>query len=108
MAALSMRHFDTLDFVKQSKKLGVDEPIAEYQARQIEEAIDIAVDNARVEIESKELATKKDILAVNKEIELIRREIEVVRKEIVQSSNKTIILLGGLFLSSGVIQHFFK
>ena len=60
----------------------------------IEKSIDIAVNTVRTEIESKELATKKDI--------------ETVHKETAEASNKTIIWIGGLLLASGLIQHFFK
>jgi hypothetical protein len=94
MTTTTANHFDALGYVKKSRELGVPEQIAEYQARQIEQSIDIAVNAARAEIENKDLATKKDI--------------ESVRKEIALSSNKTIIWIGGLLLASGLIQHFFK
>ena len=96
-----MNHFDALGYVKKSRELGVPEPVAEYQARQIEHSIEIAVNTARTKIESRDLATKKDI-------ELVHKEIEVVRKEIALSSNKTIIWMGGFLLASGLLQHFFK
>ncbi|MCE2706682.1 MAG: hypothetical protein LW807_06360 [Proteobacteria bacterium] len=106
--ATTVNHFDALGYVKKSKELGVSEQVAEYQARQIEKSIEIAVSTVRAEIENKELATKKDIGEVRKEIEIVRKEIEIVRKEIAQASNKTIVWIGGLFMASGLIQHFFK
>ena len=72
----------------------MSEPVAEYQARQIEQSIEIVVNTARAEVENKELATKKDI--------------ETVRKEIAESSSKVIIWVAGLLFASGLIQHFFK
>ncbi len=111
-----MRHFDLLDFVDKSKELGVDEKVAKYQARQIEQAIEIAVDTVRFEIENKELATKNDIKELElkigsniKESELrLEKEIEIFRKEIAQSSNKVIYWVMGLLIASGLIQHLLK
>ena len=37
---IAVKNFDVLAFVKKSKELGATEPLAEYQARQIEQAID--------------------------------------------------------------------
>lgn len=98
MSAFALKHFDALDFVDKSKALGADENLAKYQARQIEQAIEIAVTTARTEIENKELATKKDI-----------KELEI---RIGQAKFEVIIwvvgLVAGLFIASGLIQHFFK
>lgn len=101
MTTTTVSHFDALGYVKKSRELGVPEPVAEYQARQIEQSIEIAVNTARAGMENRELATKKDI-------ETVRKEIEIVRKEIAISSNKTTIWMGGFLLASGLIQHFFK
>jgi hypothetical protein len=90
MTTFTARHFDTLEYVKQAKKLGTSEELAEFQAKQIEQAIVVAVS----QIESKELATKNDI----KELEL----------QISQTSNKIILWVCGLFVASGLLQHFFK
>lgn len=91
---MTANHFDVLEYVKKSKELGVTEQLAEYQARQIEQSIEIAINTVRSEIEHKELATKKDI--------------EIVRKEIALATNKIIMWMGGFLLASGLIQHFFK
>lgn len=102
MAAIAMRHFDILDYVDQSKALGADEKLAKYQARQIEQAIDIAVSTAKAEIDGRELATKRDLKEGFKEIEL---KIERLKSEL-------ILWVGGLMaaflVASGLIQHFFK
>ena len=94
MTTLVSKHFDSLDFVKKSKELGASEQLAEYQARQIEQAIDIAVNQAKEDIDAKDLATKKDI----KELEL----------KIAETKTQIIIWIGGLIIASGLIQHFFK
>ena len=102
MTAIAMRHFDILDYVDQSKALGADEKLAKYQARQIEQAIDIAVSTAKAEIDGRELATKRDLNEGFKEIEL---KIERLKSEL-------ILWVGGLMatflVASGLIQHFFK
>lgn len=80
MTTAILDHFDTLAYVTKSKKLGADENLAKYQARQIEQAIAIAVNTARTDIENKELATKQDI----KNLELATKQdiknLEVVTK----------------------------
>ena len=101
---INARHFDALAFVKKSKELGASEQLAEYQARQIEQAIDIAVSTAKAstqsevslikaEIDNKELATKGDVLLMRGEL----RETELrLQKEIVQSNNKTLLWMFGM------------
>lgn len=92
------KHFDVLDFVKKSKQLGASEELAEYQARQIEQAIDFAISQAREEIDAKELATKRDL----KELELSNK------RDLESTKNQIILWVAGLFLASGLLQHFFK
>lgn len=87
MSAISIQHFDALSYVKHSKELGVSEQVAEYQAREIEKAIDIAITTVKEYIQAKDLATKKDL-------ELAKNQI--------------IIWVAGLFIASGLVQHFFK
>jgi hypothetical protein len=89
MTTLTSKHFDTLAYVKQARKLGTSEELAEFQAKQIEQAIDVAIS----QIESKDLATKKDI----KELEL----------KIESTKNQIILWVGGLVMASGLLQHFF-
>ena len=57
MTTFTAKHFDVLDFVEKSKALGVDEKVATYQARAIEQAIDIAISQSN----DKDVATKQDI-----------------------------------------------
>jgi hypothetical protein len=94
MSAYAVKHFDLLNFVKKSKELGVPEPLAEYQGRQIEEAIETAIAASHEAVETKELATKKDI----KELEL----------KIEQTKNQLLFWLVGLFVASGFITYFLK
>lgn len=108
MTAIAARHFDALDYVDQSRALGVDEKVAKYQARQIEQAIEIAVHTARTEIENKELATKGDIRILEKEIKGLDLKIEQTRAEIHKSKFEIVIWMGGFLIASGFIQHFFK
>lgn len=98
MSTAAIRHFDLLDYVEKSKSLGVDENIAKYQARQIEQAISIAVDTARTEVENKELATKKDMAELKAELKV----------EIQKSKFEMVAWVAGMFIASGLIQHFLK
>lgn len=102
MTTLTAKYFDVFNFVKKAKEFGVNEQFAEYEARQIEQAINaIATDikaEIRQEIHSDELVTKKDL-------ELVKLELQ---KEMAWATNKTIIWIGGLIIASGIIQHFFK
>lgn len=102
MMTFTAKRFDALDFVDKSKELGVDEKVAKYQARQIEQAIEIAVNSIKADMETKELATKLDI----KELEL------KLSAEIQKSKIDTILWVGGIMVSlliaNGIIQHFFK
>ena len=91
MTAHVIRHFDALDYVDRSRALGVDENVAKYQARQMEQLLDMATENARTAIEAKELATKKDLMDVKFDI-------------IIWVAG----LVAGLFVASGLIEHFFK
>ena len=95
MVAITAKHFDSLGFVKSAKGLGVKEEIAEHQARQIEQAIDIAVATAREEVHAKDLATKQDI----KNIELNIKNVEI---KIEQSKNQTILWVSGILGAYGL------
>lgn len=119
MSTLTVRFFDTHEYVKKSKEMGVKEEVAEYQVAQIEKAIETAVQVVKDDIKAKDLATRGDIdivrgelreseLKLQKEIEVVRKEIEIVRKEIAQSKNQVIIWVAGMFIASGFLQHFLK
>ncbi len=112
MTTVVAKHFDVLDYVDKSKALGVDEKVAKYQARQIEQAIDIAVNTARTDIENKELATKSDIHTLRSEMQAVRSEMQALRSEMEAQIHKSkfeiVIWMGGLLIASGFIQHFFK
>lgn len=113
MAAFAIRHFDMLDYVDQSKALGADEKLAKYQARQIEQAIDIAVSTAKAEIDGRELATKRDLKEGLKELEVVLgKNIKDVELRIERVKSELILWVGGLMagflVASGLIQHFLK
>jgi hypothetical protein len=113
---MALKHFDLLNFVKKSKELGVPEPLAEYQGRQIEEAIEIAVASSHEGVEERELATKKDIKELEfstkkdlKELEVKMMTIESnLKLEIEKSKNQMIVWLIGLLAVNGLIAHFLK
>ena len=84
MATVTMAHFDILDYVDKSIELGVDERIAKHQARQLEQAIEIAKSSIREEIIAKDLATKKDLES---------------------AKNQIIFWVAGIIGLSGIVQH---
>ena len=61
-------HFDVLDYVKKAKEYGASEDFAEYNARQIEMAIAIAINSARDDVHAKDLATRRDLEAAKNQI----------------------------------------
>ena len=80
MTAHAIQHFDALGYVDRSKSLGLDENLAKYQARQMEEILKIAANNNRAETEAKELASKKDLMEVKG---VLRLEIQKAKFEII-------------------------
>ncbi len=92
MATISIKYFDTYEFVKKSKEFGSSEELAEYQIKQFEQAIETAVTSVKDEIKSKELATKGDV-----------RESELrLQKEIVSARNQMILWVTGLLGAQSV------
>lgn len=77
MATVTAKHFDALTYVKKAKELGTSEDLAEFQARQIEEAIEVAISA----IENRELATKTDINSMQKDLqkELVSAELRLIK-----------------------------
>jgi hypothetical protein len=116
MSVLAMKHFDLLNFVKKSKELGVPEPLAEYQGRQLEEAIEIAIASNKREINEQELVPKKELkemeVILRKDLKEIESRLELKIKEvelkIEQSKNHLVMWMVGLFIVSGLITHFLK
>ncbi len=84
MATFAVKHFDVLEYVKKAKELGVAEPIAEFQARQLEAAIELAISS----MDTKNLATKLDI----KELEL-----KIIKWVLGVGAASVIILCGAMF-----------
>lgn len=83
MDAIIMKHFDTLAYVQKSKELGASEPLAEYQARQIEQAINIAVNVAKEDLTG--VATKLDIKELETVTKLEIKELEKSIKDVEKS-----------------------
>jgi len=67
--SMNEKHFDALGFVKKSKELGVPEELAEYQARQLENVVDIASHSTRKEFDTRDPATKMDLLTTKTELQ---------------------------------------
>jgi len=84
--AITIKHFDILEFVNKAKAAGVDPEFAEYQARQMEQVIEVAI----ATIESKDLATKQDL-----QIALKDQEIRLI-KWFTGVGITTLLTLGGM------------
>ncbi len=78
MSSAAVKHFDMLAFVKRSKELGVKEDLAEYQARQLEQVIDIASAASKEEFNAHEFSTKTDL----KQVEVNLKQVEVNLKQV--------------------------
>ena len=90
MSIFTLKHFDVLDFVKKSKELGASEQLAEYQARQFEQVIEIAIASAREDFHAKELVSKTDLVVALRELELR------LVKWVMATGIATVIALGGI------------
>jgi hypothetical protein len=82
---VAVKHFDVHDYIKNAKKFGVREDLAEFQAREIQKAIQEAVTS----LENKELAKKSDLIA--SELRLI--------KWVVGVGISAVILLSGVIFT---------
>lgn len=74
MVSVTIRHFDSLEYLETSKKLGVSQAVAIYQTKQIEKTIDIAVNNVREEVKSRELPTKIDVKELELKIDQVKTQ----------------------------------
>jgi hypothetical protein len=113
MSKVTMKYFDVFNFVKKAKEFGVNEQFAEYEARQIEQAINTIANEVKMEIKkelhSDELVTKNDLKQQLEIVKLeLQKEIEIVRKEIAQASNKALLLMGtfGIFFLGALAKGF--
>ncbi len=125
MSAIAIKYFDTLAFVKKSKKFGAPEELAEYQIKEYEKAIETAVANMKEEFKIADLATKQDLFAVKEDllatkVELkkeildsekgLRSEMALLKselqKEVIHSRNQTILWVVGFLVANGILQHF--
>ncbi len=61
MSSSTTKQFDMLAFIHGLRERGVKEDLAEYQARQLAQVIDIATAMSRKEVHSQELSTKTDL-----------------------------------------------
>ncbi len=80
MNTITMKHFDVHAYVKKAKELGTSEELAEFQARQIEQAIESVAYN----MESKSLASRNDITDVKNDIVELRKELISVELRLIK------------------------
>ncbi len=85
MTSSTAKQFDMLAFIHGLKERGVKEDLAEYQARQLAQVIDIATAQSRGEVHSQELATKIDIKQLEVDLKSDIKQLEVdLRSDIKQ------------------------
>jgi hypothetical protein len=80
-------HFDVHDYIKNARKYGVKEDLAEFQAREIQKAIQEAI----ASLENKELAKKSDLIAT--ELRLIKWVVGVGFSSVILLSGVNFTLL---------------
>lgn len=85
---MTIKYFDTLDYVRKAKEIKDPEILAEYQVKQMESAIETAVQyvqqnssvdvtQIRDEINNKEWATKSDVWLLKSDILNIKSDFEL-------------------------------
>ena len=107
MAIAIKQHFDVFNYVKKSKEFGANEQLAEYQARQIEQALFNITREVKEEIKqdlhADDLVTKENLKQQLEILKLdIEKQMESVRTQISQASNKTILWVVGIMGTFGV------
>jgi hypothetical protein len=85
-------HFDVHDYIKNARKYGVKEDLAEFQAREIQKAINEAV----AALENKELAKKSDLIA---------SELRLVKWVVGVGISAVILLSGTMFTMLKLMIH---
>ena len=73
----TIKHFDILDCVNKYKSMGIREDIAQYTARQIDEAINLAVEAIRHDVDSKDHVTKKDLKITQTALQADTKALEI-------------------------------
>lgn len=109
MSTATMTHFDTLGYVEKSTKLGANEELAKFQARELEAVYDMAVANSnqRLDNELNNVATKSDLkdikVVLKSDIQELRLEIQNVRLEllkwVVGVGATTIVAISGIMFT---------
>lgn len=73
---MSIKYFDTLEYVQKAKEIKDPGDLATYQVKQIESAIETAVKHVQHEIYNNEFATKTDVLIVKNELTNVKNELK--------------------------------
>jgi hypothetical protein len=76
-AVINKHQYDALDYVRQIKKFGGDEKMAEYQTRYINHSIESAIDRAIEKLNLSQFATKSDITKLENDIKHLEARLEL-------------------------------
>jgi|GEM_PF-3986907 len=95
----SVPRFDVVEYIKKLRNAGASQQLAETQAQELEHVLEEAISMSKLDVQSKELATRGNIKELELKIEQTKSELQ---KEIAQSSNRTIIWVVSLLSGYGV------
>lgn len=97
-------HFDTLDYVEKTEKLGISNEVAKFQAREMESLQNITIGEVKKEIKeeflNKDLATKGDL----REPEF-RIKVELIKWILGTGLTSVIVLCGAMFTMLKLMLH---
>lgn len=87
---MTIKYFDTFEYVRKSKEIKDPEDLAAYQVKQIESAIETAVQFVQHDIHNKDFSTKADVTETKTELKTdiqavkteLKDEIQAVRTEL--------------------------
>jgi hypothetical protein len=91
--------FDVVEYIKKLRNAGASQQLAEIQAQELEHVLEEAINTSKMDVQSKELATRGNIKELEVKIEQTRLELQ---KEIAQSSNRIVIWVVSLLSGYGV------
>ena len=94
--------FDVVEYIRKLRNVGVAQEVAEVQAQELEHVVNGVLQQSKQHtheiFENKELSTKGDLAKTKLELQ----------KEMQQIKVEVIMWVAGMFIASGLIQHFFK
>ena len=108
MTAINLRHFDALNYVEDAAKVGMNEDLAKFHARKMEQFESMMESKVESLIDNKEkvLATKKDISGLEVKLERDIASVEMRIAELKVELIKWILAtgVGGVVAIAGLLK----